>query len=180
MTLQEPAITTPKDLRRPDRLVRTRNHAAVLDAQIIADNGDPKTAHGRKVAYYDNPAIGEHTSRSLGVDPENVRFDSITLNWRGAWSDTSADHPIELVLRPRQLKLMFRNSLQQPEVDDWQSSSKTTHRRPGEIARPTAGESQRTIAGASLIQEKQAIVSERKWANRVRVMRDREQMIEST
>ena len=59
-----------------------------------------EAAHKRKVAYNDKPAIREHARRSLGVDPESIRFGSITLNWRGAWSATSADLLKELGLRP--------------------------------------------------------------------------------
>ena len=84
----------------------------VLDAQIVADHGDLDAAHQRKVVYYDKPAIRSYVGSSLGVDPESVRFGSITLNWRGAWSATSAGHLIKTGLRPRHLELMSIRALE--------------------------------------------------------------------
>ena len=81
--VKEPAIKTPAGLRRPDLLVRTRDEVTVLDAQVVADNGNLDEAHASKISYYDVPAIREYAGHSLGVPPSEVRFGSITLNWRG-------------------------------------------------------------------------------------------------
>ena len=110
--IKEPAISTPAGLRRPDLLVKIRDQAAVLDAQVVADNGDLDAADERKRAYYDTPVIREYAGHSLGVQPESVRFGSITLNWRGAFSKASAGLLTQLGLSARQLELLSIRTLE--------------------------------------------------------------------
>ena len=110
--VKEPDISTPAGLRKPDLLVKIRDQAVVLDAQVVADNGDLDAADERKRVYYDTHAIREYAGHSLGVVPESVRFGSVTLNWRGAFSKASAGLLSELGLSARQLELLSVRTLE--------------------------------------------------------------------
>ena len=61
----------------------------ILDVAVSADNlPDPNTRHWDKVRYY-----SQYDSISLGVEAitgKRPEFSSITLNWRGLFSPTSA------------------------------------------------------------------------------------------
>ena len=86
---REPAIPTTAGIRRPDFLMKVDDKVHVIDAQVVSDNALLSESHGRKVQYYKNREIEDYAKRVFNV--ETVEFSSITLNWRGAIAQETAD-----------------------------------------------------------------------------------------
>ena len=101
-TIREPTIRTRAGVRRPDLLVSTDTMAAVIDAQVVADNADLEVADQRKKDYYNTDEIRTDASTRLGTR-HPIQFGSITLNWRGCWSRASVEILTKLGLKTPQL-----------------------------------------------------------------------------
>ena len=89
--LVEPVIPTPAGVRRPDLVIHgLRKTAFVIDATVVADNADLTDRHNGKCHYYDIPAIRQWV-KGVRPDIDEVKFSSVTLNWRGLCAIQSAE-----------------------------------------------------------------------------------------
>ena len=89
--LVEPVIPTPAGVRRPDLVIHgLRKTAFVIDATVVADNADLTDRHNGKCHYYDIPAIRQWV-KGVRPDIDEVKFSSVTLNWRGLFAIQSAE-----------------------------------------------------------------------------------------
>ncbi|KAL1116362.1 hypothetical protein AAG570_004837 [Ranatra chinensis] len=74
---------------KPDIVAVRGDVVAVVDAQVVSGAGDLDRAHRDKIAKYDveelRLAIAEKCRRARG----SVIFKSVTLSWRGLWSQRS-------------------------------------------------------------------------------------------
>lgn len=84
-TINEPKISTPEGLRKPDLLVWNEEQSAILDIQVTADSNVKSidALHQEKVNKYNKPAIKEYAATKTGKDP---MIEAITINWRGIMS----------------------------------------------------------------------------------------------
>lgn len=94
IVIEEPRLNTVDSLRKPDILALKDGNALILDAQVVSDANDLNTSHERKRAYYNTGAMKlavhnqfQHRLQTIG---------SITLSWRGVWSQASANELIRL------------------------------------------------------------------------------------
>lgn len=99
----EPKLQTAAGIRKPDIVARRGVLGLVIDAQVINDQYDLDTAHENKIEYYKD--IVENIKDKYQV--ENVIVTSITLSWRGIWSEASATSLLDLgVIKKKTLKIM--------------------------------------------------------------------------
>ncbi|CAL1672794.1 unnamed protein product [Lasius platythorax] len=81
--------------------------ALVLDAQVVNDQIS-LDAHERKIAYYQQ--IKDKIKEKFVVN--NVIFSSITLSWRGLWSQASVEHLTTLgVIKKNQIKILSTRAI---------------------------------------------------------------------
>lgn len=100
---EEPEIRTTLGLRKPDIVAKLGQTVLVIDAQVVNDQMDLDTAHRMKSSIYEN--IEANIKQMFNVTA--VRFTSVTLSWRGVWSEASARDLLSLgVLRPGVLKVI--------------------------------------------------------------------------
>lgn len=83
---KEPRFVTSGGLRKPDFIALRGSTAHIVDAQIVSDAEPLRRAHCRKVDKYSDlpPMVASF------YDVNEVTVHSLTLNWRGVWSDLSA------------------------------------------------------------------------------------------
>lgn len=108
----EPGIPTPAGTRRPDLVVWGHGFAGVLDVTVASDNARLSQVHQDKVTYYDQPAIREYVAGLANVDPLEVQFSSVALNWRGALAKASERTLLLLGLTRRQLEIISVRTLE--------------------------------------------------------------------
>ena len=71
--LLEPRITTAEVLRKPDIVAIKGRYAAVIDAQVVGEQFNLRTAHRKKSNYYqNNPGIAGYLCREYDI-PIKVR-----------------------------------------------------------------------------------------------------------
>ena len=76
-------------VRKPDLVLWNESKAFVADVTITSDQVGGARAHRDKVAYYDQPEIGEWVQNITGLI--DVSFSAVAANWRGVLSALSAD-----------------------------------------------------------------------------------------
>lgn len=104
----EPRIDSDIGVRKPDIVAKMGITALVLDAQVVNDQISLDEAHGRKVAYYQQ--IEDKIKEKYVVN--NVIFSSITLSWRGLWSQASVEHLTTLgVIKKKQIKILSTRAI---------------------------------------------------------------------
>lgn len=82
----EPRIETPEGIRKPDLVAVRGNMALVIDAQVVNDQINLNDAHKKKVEYYSRITGQVRSKYKVSI----IIVTSITLSWRGLWSDKSA------------------------------------------------------------------------------------------
>ena len=102
----EPRITTREGIRKPDIVAVRGDVALVIDAQVRADVPGLNRLHDEKCRYYsENGDLREEIQRQTRVTV--LRFMSVTLLWRGVWSDASAISLMEVgAIRRRDLRII--------------------------------------------------------------------------
>lgn len=100
---EEPKFTTEMGLRKPDLIATKNNQALVIDAQIVGEHVDPDAAHDEKAAKY------KHLEGMIKerYEVNEVAFTTVTLSYRGVWSETSIQSLIEKdILKKREIKII--------------------------------------------------------------------------
>ncbi|CAG0890457.1 unnamed protein product [Darwinula stevensoni] len=109
-TLTEKKIKTTAGLRKPDIIIVNSIESWVIDAQVVNGYDDPEDLHHLK-KQYNNPDIIKWIKDKTGC--QSVKFTTITYNWRGIMSKTSANDLIDLGITKKDLK-----------ISDWKESSR--------------------------------------------------------
>ena len=104
----EPKIDSDIGVRKPDIIAKMGITALVLDAQIVNDQISLDDAHERKITYYQQ--IEDKIKEKYVVN--NVIFSSITLSWRGVWSQASVEHLTTLgIIKKSQIKILSTRAI---------------------------------------------------------------------
>ena len=132
-TLVEPHFKTVQGLRKPDLLVYGEGKPSViLDVAVSTDNlPDPDSRHWDKVRYYSQyEEISAGVELISGTRPE---FSSVTLNWRGLFSPSSAADLRRLGLTLRDIGLLAMITVEQGAIIHrvFNTSTMVTHRAHG-------------------------------------------------
>nr|XP_012215484.1 PREDICTED: uncharacterized protein LOC105667926 [Linepithema humile] len=111
----EPQIRTATELRKPDIIAKLGQTALLIDAQVVNDPIDLDSAHQRKSAIYKD--IEAELRQKYAVTA--VKFTSVTLSWKGIWSQVLTKELLELgVIRPGAFKVLssriLNDAAQQP------------------------------------------------------------------
>lgn len=85
---KEPRFHTSQGLLKPDLLATRGRTAYIIDAQVVSDQESLRRNHLRKVEKY--AGLTPLVVPQFGVD--DVKYHSMTLNWRGVWSGDSASN----------------------------------------------------------------------------------------
>lgn len=98
----------PEGLRKPDLVAIRDDMALVIDAQVVNDQINLNDAHRKKVEYYNRIKRQIREKYKVSV----ISVTSITLSWRGLWSDRSAAELIrEGVIQTRSLKVLSSRAI---------------------------------------------------------------------
>lgn len=104
----EPRIKSDRGLRKPDIVAKLGVTAFVLDAQVVNDQISLDDAHRRKIDYYQD--IERNVKEKFRV--QNVICSSITLSWKGLWSQKSVESLTDLgVLKKKHIKIISTRAI---------------------------------------------------------------------
>lgn len=107
----EPVYRLSSGVLKPDVVATKDGAATIIDAQIVGDNVNLGEAHMQKVTKYSSHALLSSVRSLTGVS--QIRVTSCTLNWRGIWSQHSADELHRFgILGGKDLKVMAARVLQ--------------------------------------------------------------------
>lgn len=107
----EPIFQTDDGLRKPDLVATMGRTTIVVDAQVVSEQTNLDEAHQRKVDYYaKNPTLV--TAIKEKEKSSDVKFQSVTMSWRGIWSPKSAKELVLLgVIKKNELKILSTRAL---------------------------------------------------------------------
>lgn len=124
----ELAYSTSAGRRRPDLTIVRGGEAVVIDAQVVSCETALNVAHRRKVEKYRSIAdLADQVAEHTNVQRENVRFNAITINWRGIWSPDSERELRRLGLTTSQLRTLTTRVLWGSWMN-WRRFNKITSR----------------------------------------------------
>ena len=84
LVIEEPRLKTKEGLRKPDILASKDDRVLIVDAQVVNEQFDLRTAHRNKVRYYQqNVEVAALAFQKVGLQRGDVAFTSCTLNWKG-------------------------------------------------------------------------------------------------
>ena len=130
-TILEPKIKTSAGLRKPDIIIINCLESWIIDAQILNHYDDPEDLHHLKKRYYNDPDIIKWVQDKAGCTV--VKLTTITFNWRGIMSKTSASDLKELGISARDLKVAAVRVLELTHACWRQYQCSTYSRRTGLI-----------------------------------------------
>jgi hypothetical protein len=139
-TVTEPRIATPAGIRKPDLVAWKPGLPAayVIDVSIIADCVDLDRDHELKCEYYDTPAIRAYVGFLTDLNPEQVQFSALIINWRGAMSPHSSGDLTALGISKRIQEIMVVKILEKG-YDIYTAFKRTTSRHCNPRAGPRVG-----------------------------------------
>ncbi|KAG0445287.1 hypothetical protein HPB47_017304 [Ixodes persulcatus] len=98
-----PEYSSPQSRYVPDLVIRRGSQCVVVDAQVVGTNSPPDVAHERKVAKYSGP---DFLQLVQGKDPTPPVVTSVTMTYRGVWSQKSARELLDLGLGRADVKIL--------------------------------------------------------------------------
>ena len=123
---EEPHFNTEQSLRKPDLIAVKGGKALVIDAQVVNEHVSPEMAHREKAAKYRGLEGG--IRERFGV--REVSFTTVTLLYRGVWSQKSAQNLVEnKVLKKGELKIISTRVLVGGLASFWKFMKSTSTAR---------------------------------------------------